>query len=163
MALLSFEKRYCIRRGTLIAGDLFVFWVSSVYVGFFGVTTAFFALVCFLMVTFFALVSEPCQSFIVGQPFDVSKPCQLVQCFVPNEISEKSTKNALSVTTFNSFDAFNRFVPFTVFLPVAATGVGHFEKLMSPTLCVPKTCPFGLQLGFSFSSQQIQVQTRVFI
>ena len=43
MALLSFERKYRIRGGTLIGGDLFDFWVGPFYVGFFGVTTAFFA------------------------------------------------------------------------------------------------------------------------
>lgn len=43
MALLSFEKKYRVRGGTLIGGDLFDFWVGPFYVGFFGVTTAFFA------------------------------------------------------------------------------------------------------------------------
>ena len=42
MALLSFEKRYRVRGGTLVGGDLFDFWVGPFYVGFFGVTTAFF-------------------------------------------------------------------------------------------------------------------------
>ncbi len=44
MALLSFERKYRVRGGTLIGGDLFDFWVRPFYVGFFGVTTAFFAL-----------------------------------------------------------------------------------------------------------------------
>jgi photosynthetic reaction center L subunit len=44
MALLSFEQKYRVRGGTLIGGDLFDFWVGPFYVGFFGVTTAFFAL-----------------------------------------------------------------------------------------------------------------------
>ena len=43
MALLSFERKYRVRGGTLIGGDLFDFWVGPFYVGFFGVTTAFFA------------------------------------------------------------------------------------------------------------------------
>lgn len=43
MALLSFERKYRIRGGTLIGGDMFDFWVGPFYVGFFGVTTAFFA------------------------------------------------------------------------------------------------------------------------
>ncbi|MEM1025263.1 MAG: photosynthetic reaction center subunit L [Myxococcota bacterium] len=42
MALLSFEKKYRVRGGTLIGGDLFDFWVGPFYVGFFGVTTIFF-------------------------------------------------------------------------------------------------------------------------
>ncbi|TCP38972.1 photosynthetic reaction center subunit L [Rhodovulum marinum] len=43
MALLSFERKYRVRGGTLIGGDLFDFWVGPFYVGFFGVTTVFFA------------------------------------------------------------------------------------------------------------------------
>ena len=44
MAMLSFERKYRVRGGTLLGGDLFDFWVGPFYVGFFGVTTAFFAL-----------------------------------------------------------------------------------------------------------------------
>ena len=44
MAMLSFEKKYRVRGGTLIGGDLFDFWVGPFYVGFFGVTTLFFTL-----------------------------------------------------------------------------------------------------------------------
>ncbi len=43
MAMLSFEKKYRVRGGTLIGGDLFDFWVGPFYVGFFGVTTIFFS------------------------------------------------------------------------------------------------------------------------
>ncbi len=43
MALLSYERKYRVRGGTLIGGDLFDFWVGPFYVGFFGVTTALFA------------------------------------------------------------------------------------------------------------------------
>ena len=43
MALLNFERKYRVRGGTLIGGDLFDFWVGPFYVGFFGVSTAFFA------------------------------------------------------------------------------------------------------------------------
>ena len=43
MAMLSFEKKYRVRGGTLLAGDLFDFWLGPFYVGFFGVTTIFFA------------------------------------------------------------------------------------------------------------------------
>ena len=42
MAMLSFEKKYRIRGGTLIGGDLFDFWVGPFYVGFFGVLSVFF-------------------------------------------------------------------------------------------------------------------------
>jgi photosynthetic reaction center L subunit len=43
MAMLSFEKKYRVRGGTLLGGDLFDFWVGPFYVGFFGVTTIFFS------------------------------------------------------------------------------------------------------------------------
>ena len=43
MALLSFERKYRVRGGTLIGGDLFDFWIGPFYVGIFGVTTALFA------------------------------------------------------------------------------------------------------------------------
>jgi photosynthetic reaction center L subunit len=43
MAMLNFEKKYRVRGGTLIGGDLFDFWVGPFYVGFFGVTTVFFS------------------------------------------------------------------------------------------------------------------------
>ncbi|MEM1287499.1 MAG: photosynthetic reaction center subunit L [Pseudomonadota bacterium] len=44
MALLSFERKYRVRGGTLLGGDLFDFWVGPFYVGFFGVTTLFFTI-----------------------------------------------------------------------------------------------------------------------
>ena len=44
MSMLSFERKYRVRGGTLIGGDLFDFWVGPFYVGFFGVTTLFFTL-----------------------------------------------------------------------------------------------------------------------
>ena len=45
MALLSFERRYRVRGGTLLGGSLFDFWVGPFFVGFFGVTTIFFTVV----------------------------------------------------------------------------------------------------------------------
>lgn len=45
MSMLSFERKYRVRGGTLIGGDLFDFWVGPFYVGFFGVATAFFAVI----------------------------------------------------------------------------------------------------------------------
>ena len=45
MAMLSFEKKYRVRGGTLVGGDLFDFWVGPFYVGFFGLTTVFFAFI----------------------------------------------------------------------------------------------------------------------
>ena len=50
MALLSFERKYRVPGGTLIGGDLFDFWVGPFYVGFFGVTTIFFAALGTIMI-----------------------------------------------------------------------------------------------------------------
>ncbi|XWN29079.1 MAG: photosynthetic reaction center subunit L [Devosia sp.] len=44
MAMLSFEKKYRVRGGTLVGGDLFDFWFGPFYVGFFGVLTVFFSI-----------------------------------------------------------------------------------------------------------------------
>ena len=56
MALLSFERKYRVRGGTLIGGDLFDFWVGPFYVGFFGVTAAIAALLGTLLI--FASASQ---------------------------------------------------------------------------------------------------------
>ena len=50
MAMLSFERKYRVPGGTLVGGDLFDFWVGPYYVGFFGVTTVFFAALGTLMI-----------------------------------------------------------------------------------------------------------------
>ena len=42
--LLSFERKYRVRGGTLLGGDLFDYWVGPFYVGFFGITTIFLPL-----------------------------------------------------------------------------------------------------------------------
>jgi photosynthetic reaction center L subunit len=44
MALLSFERKYRVRGGTLVGGDLFDFWFGPFYVGFFGVLGMFFTI-----------------------------------------------------------------------------------------------------------------------
>jgi photosynthetic reaction center L subunit len=59
MALLSFEKKYRVRGGTLIGGDLFDFWVGPFYVGFFGVTTPFFALLGTILIFWGAAIRAP--------------------------------------------------------------------------------------------------------
>jgi photosynthetic reaction center L subunit len=43
MPMLSFEGKYRVKGGTLVGGDLFDFWLGPFWVGFFGVTCAFFA------------------------------------------------------------------------------------------------------------------------
>ena len=53
MALLSFERKYRVRGGTLVGGALFDFWVGPFYVGFFGVTSAFFAILGTALIVYF--------------------------------------------------------------------------------------------------------------
>lgn len=52
MSMLSFEKRYRVRGGNLIGGDLFDFWVGPFYVGFFGVLTVVFASLGTLLIVY---------------------------------------------------------------------------------------------------------------
>lgn len=56
MALLSFERKYRVRGGTLVGGDLFDFWVGPFYVGFFGVSTIFFATLGTLLILYGAAI-----------------------------------------------------------------------------------------------------------
>ncbi len=56
MALMSFERKYRVRGGTLIGGDLFDFWFGPFYVGFFGVTTIFFAVLGTLLLVWGAAI-----------------------------------------------------------------------------------------------------------
>jgi photosynthetic reaction center L subunit len=58
MAMLSFEKKYRTRGGTLIGGDLFDFWMGPFYVGFFGVATIFFALLGTALLVYGAAIGE---------------------------------------------------------------------------------------------------------
>ncbi len=56
MAMLNFEYKYRVRGGTLVGGDLFDFWVGPFYVGFFGVTTIFFATIGTLLIIWGAAI-----------------------------------------------------------------------------------------------------------
>lgn len=56
MTMLSFERKYRIAGGTLLGGSLFDFWVGPFYVGFFGVTTAIFALLGTLLIVYGAAI-----------------------------------------------------------------------------------------------------------
>ncbi len=58
MAMLDFERKYRVRGGTLIGGDLFDFWVGPFYVGFFGITTVFFAALGTLLIVLGAATGE---------------------------------------------------------------------------------------------------------
>jgi len=56
VAMLSFERKYRVRGGTLVGGGLFDFWVGPFYVGFFGVTTIIFTGVGVAMILYGAAI-----------------------------------------------------------------------------------------------------------
>ncbi|GAA0728244.1 photosynthetic reaction center subunit L [Sphingomonas japonica] len=73
MALLSFERKYRVRGGTLLGGDLFDFWVGPFYVGFFGVTTAFFAALGTLLIFYAASLGPTWNPWLISiAPPDLS-------------------------------------------------------------------------------------------
>ncbi len=73
MALLSFERKYRVRGGTLIGGDLFDFWVGPFYVGFFGVTTLFFTALGTGLILFAASLGDTWNFWLIDiQPPDLS-------------------------------------------------------------------------------------------
>lgn len=73
MALLSFERKYRIRGGTLLGGDLFDFWVGPFYVGFFGVTAVFFATLGTLLVFLGASMGDTWNPWLISiDPPDIS-------------------------------------------------------------------------------------------
>jgi len=73
MALLSFERKYRVRGGTLIGGDLFDFWVGPFYVGFFGVTAAFFATLGTALIFYGAATGPTWNPWLISiNPPDVS-------------------------------------------------------------------------------------------
>jgi len=73
MAMLSFEKKYRVRGGTLVGGDLFDFWVGPFYVGFFGVTTLFFAALGTLLILYGASQGPTWNPWLISiNPPDIS-------------------------------------------------------------------------------------------
>ena len=73
MALLSFERKYRVRGGTLIGGDLFDYWVGPFYVGFFGVTTALFASLGTALIFYGAALQGVWNPFLISiNPPDVA-------------------------------------------------------------------------------------------
>ena len=66
MALLSFERKYRVPGGTLVGGDLFDFWVGPFYVGFFGVTTFFFAILGTILVFYGASLGDTWNPWLIS-------------------------------------------------------------------------------------------------
>jgi photosynthetic reaction center L subunit len=73
MAVLSFERKYRVRGGTLIGGDLFDFWIGPFYVGFFGVTTIFFAALGTALIFYGAAIGPTWNPWLINiAPPDIS-------------------------------------------------------------------------------------------
>jgi len=66
MALLSFEKKYRVRGGTLVGGSLFDFWVGPFYVGFFGVTGLFFTLLGTALIFYGAAIGPTWNPWLIS-------------------------------------------------------------------------------------------------
>jgi len=66
MALLSFEKKYRVRGGTLVGGSLFDFWVGPFFVGFFGVTTVFFAALGTILIFYGAAIGPTWNPWLIS-------------------------------------------------------------------------------------------------
>ncbi|MEM9222429.1 MAG: photosynthetic reaction center subunit L [Pseudomonadota bacterium] len=66
MALLSFERKYRVRGGTLVGGNLFDFWVGPFYVGFFGVTTLFFTIVGTALIVYGAAIGPTWNIWLIS-------------------------------------------------------------------------------------------------
>jgi len=66
MALLSFERKYRVRGGTLVGGDLFDFWFGPFYVGFFGVTTLFFTVLGVALILYGAALGPTWNPWILS-------------------------------------------------------------------------------------------------
>jgi len=66
MAMLSFERKYRVKGGTLVGGDLFDFWVGPLYVGFFGVTSVFFAALGTLLIFYGASMGDTWNPWLIS-------------------------------------------------------------------------------------------------
>jgi len=66
MALLSFERKYRVRGGTLIGGDLFDFWAGPFYVGFFGVTGLFFTILGTALIFYGAAIGPTWNPWLIS-------------------------------------------------------------------------------------------------
>ena len=66
MAMLTFEKKYRVRGGTLIGGDLFDFWFGPFYVGFFGVLTLFFSILGTIFIFWGAMIQGEYNPWIIN-------------------------------------------------------------------------------------------------
>ncbi len=73
MSLLSFERKYRVRGGTLIGGDLFDFWIGPFYVGFFGVVTAISAILGTALIFYAASQGDTWNPWLISiNPPDLS-------------------------------------------------------------------------------------------
>jgi photosynthetic reaction center L subunit len=73
MALLSFERKYRVRGGTLVGGNLFDFWIGPFYVGFFGVTGAFFTALGTVLIIYGAALGPTWNPWLISiNPPDIS-------------------------------------------------------------------------------------------
>jgi photosynthetic reaction center L subunit len=98
MALLSFERKYRVRGGTLLGGDLFDFWIGPFFVGFFGVTAAFFAILGTALIVYGAAIGPTWNIWRISiAPPDVSYGLSLAP------LKEGGLWQAITVCALGSF------------------------------------------------------------
>ncbi len=66
MAVLSYERKYRVRGGTLIGGDLFDFWIGPFYVGFFGITGIFFTVLGTALILYGAAIGPTWNPWLIN-------------------------------------------------------------------------------------------------
>ena len=66
MAMLDFEKKYRVRGGTLVGGDLFDYWIGPFYVGFFGITGAFFTILGVFLILYGAALGPTWNLWLIS-------------------------------------------------------------------------------------------------
>lgn len=66
MAVLSYERKYRVRGGTLIGGDLFDFWLGPFYVGFFGITGIFFTVLGTALIFYGAAIGPTWNPWLIN-------------------------------------------------------------------------------------------------
>jgi photosynthetic reaction center L subunit len=78
MSMLSFERKYRVSGGTLIGGSLFDFWIGPFYVGFFGLTAVFFAVLGTIMIIYGASIGPTWNPWKISiNPPDIKYGLQL--------------------------------------------------------------------------------------
>ncbi|MEM6819487.1 MAG: photosynthetic reaction center subunit L [Pseudomonadota bacterium] len=98
MAMLSFERKYRIKGGTLLGGDLFDFWFGPFYVGFFGVLGFVFTLLGVAMVFYGIALGGTWNIWLINIP-----PPDITYGLGPAPIKEGGLWQIITICAVGSF------------------------------------------------------------